>query len=144
MFYITAVVRNRVNFLNTPGLKQNQTKGFGNVGASLQDVIFSIGKNPSGKSNISTQFQGFNPDGSISSSIRNRINNALDSDSESGECNALRFASIVASIPNAELTSIGELNKVFGWVTRDTKPPGGDFYALQQIHGSGNTFYGLK
>jgi len=46
---ISATVQNRSAFLNIVGLTQAQTMGFGSIGASVADVVYTRGKNPNGK-----------------------------------------------------------------------------------------------
>jgi hypothetical protein len=137
---ISAVVQNRSAFLNIVGLTQAQTMGWGSVGASVADVVYSRGKNPNGKSSIGTQFAGFTPNG-ISQGIQNRLNHALNSDIDSKECFDLVSAITAAGTYQDPFQSQGG---TFGMRTAGSKPLGGSFVSLPQIAGSGNVFFGLR
>ena len=147
LFSIAAVVINRVDFLNQPGLRQSQTLGFGNVGASLRDVIFSGGRNPDGRSFIPTQFEGFSRGGRISNRIRKRIAGVLNSSFDSEDCQKLLDALHVARL-SLERGSYSPQNlglaNIFAMRTADSGAPGGSFYQLPMIPGSRNVFYGLR
>jgi len=137
---ISAVVQNRQAFLNIAGLTQSQTRGFGNVGASIADVVHSRGNNPSGRSPIGTQFAGFTP-GGIAQGIQNRLNRALASRVDSNECFDLLSAVIAAG---SYQDPFGNSGGTFGMRTANSGPPGGAFVSFPQIPGSGNVFFGLR
>ena len=142
MYAIEGAVLNRVAFLAKPGLKQIQTMGFGNPGASISDVVYSRGKNPSGKSNISTQFAGFTPSG-INSGIKKNVNDALNSNADSPECFKLLAAIEAAKSPGAD--PFASQGGTFGMRTKDSTALGAPFLQFpNQIQGSNNVFFGLR
>ena len=140
---IAAVVNNRVGYLGQPGLRQSQTLGWGNVGASVSDVVYSRGRNPNGESNISVQFAGFSPSG-ISSPIQGRINGALNSNADSDDCLKLLSAITAARNPGPD-PFLFQGSPTFGMRTRGSDPLGAPHFAFpDQIRGSGNVFYGFR
>jgi hypothetical protein len=140
---VASVVHNRVAFLNQPGLKQSGTLGFGNVGASIADVVYSRGNNPNGRSSIGTQFAGFTPSG-ISQLIQNSINGALNSAVGSADCNKLLDAIDTARNFRPGGADDFGFGSIFGVRTAGSGSPGGAFRPIGAPPGSNNVFFGLR
>jgi RHS repeat-associated protein len=142
LYAIEGAVLNRVAFLGKPGLKQSQTMGFGNPGASISDVIYSRGQNPSGKSNIGTQFAGFTTNG-INSGIKKNISDALNSNADSPEC--FKLLSAIEAAKNPGTDPFASQGGTFGMRTKDSTALGAPFFQFpNQIQGSNNVFFGLN
>ena len=140
---VASVVLNRVAFLNQPGLAQSGTLGFGNVGASIADVVYSRGNNPNGRSSIGTQFAGFTPNG-ISQGIQDNINRALNSPVGSADCNKLLDAIGTARNFRPGGSDDFGLGRIYAMRTARSGSPGGAFSRIGAPPGSGNVFYGLR
>ncbi len=142
MAALAATVMNRHEFLNQKGLKQSETGGFGSLGASIQDIIYSRGKNPNGKSNIGIQYAGFTPEG-ISSGLQRRITDALNGSFLTPDCSKLigsiGYAQSVLQLGSA-IDPFG--GKTWGVRTADQGPPGwgGQEYPIKVV--AGQVFYG--
>lgn len=144
MAALAATVMNRHEFLNQKGLKQSETGGFGTVGANIQDIIYSRGKNKNGISNIGIQYAGFTPQG-ISSKNSMRVTAALQSNPASGDCQhligAIGYAQTALNIRSA-IDPFG--GKTWGVRTATAGPPGwgGEEYEIKEL--AGQVFYGWK
>jgi len=138
---VAAVVHNRVAYLNQPGLRQSQTLGFGSVGASIADVVYSRGLNPNGRSRISVQFAGFTPRG-IADDIQRRINKALNAPMSDPKCSHLLNSILVAQTYQASNDPFADQGGTYAMRTAGSGPPGGNFRPLGTI--GNNSFWGLR
>jgi hypothetical protein len=144
---IAGSVLNRVAFLNTTGLTQGQTMGFGNPGASIADVVYSRGNNPYPNKRtgqykpIATQYAGFTPDG-IDSGIQTRINNALNSDLGSADCTKLLHAYLIGQLGMDARSLDPYHGQTMGMRTVNSGTPFANSVTLGQL--GRNVFFGLR
>jgi YD repeat-containing protein len=147
MFAIAASVLNRVDLLGKPGLKQSGTMGFGNPGASISDVIYARGNNPSPKKNahiytpIGTQYAGFTPDG-IDAGIQETVDAALKKPFDDPSCVKLFHASLIAQMGMAARQFDPFNGQTFFMRTSGHGKPFSDAVLLGQF--GKNSFFGLK
>ena len=123
-----------INMRNVADRYPHLKTGFIKAGSSVADAVYSQG--------VSVQFQGFSSGQTISGSILNRINRALNGPSGSNDCLKLKNAIEIAE--GLLDGTLGIVNGIYGMRTAGAGSPGGNYIPTDPIAGSGNQFFTLK